>query len=157
MKQTEANVSTLAAIYVLGIMVILYWPATRAFKVGGLRFLRIGRVQVSFCYCRNHWGDAVSRYTYDVYIYRPGNDEYQTGILVSTIRFTSWRCARAYACQHLGRNDGSRLQVNRFSKLGGIFPDLYNAGSCADRVHYLVIERRGNNRAKSTSLRHFVT
>jgi len=24
----------------------------RAFKVGGLRFLRIGRLQVSFCVCR---------------------------------------------------------------------------------------------------------
>jgi len=25
----------------------------RAFKVGGIRFLRIGRIQFSFCVCRN--------------------------------------------------------------------------------------------------------
>jgi len=32
-------------------MVLARYPI-RAFKVGGLRFLRIGRLQFSFCLCR---------------------------------------------------------------------------------------------------------
>ena len=34
-----------------GSMLLVRFPV-RAFRVGGLRFLRIGRVQFSFCICR---------------------------------------------------------------------------------------------------------
>ena len=33
----------------------------RAFKVGGLRFLRIGRLQLSFCICRNNISNGDSQ------------------------------------------------------------------------------------------------
>lgn len=41
----------LASIYTLGIVAILM-PRPRYFRVGGLRFLRIGQVQLSLCVCR---------------------------------------------------------------------------------------------------------
>jgi hypothetical protein len=49
MIESAAFISTASLVYAT---LSAFLPAAKYTKVGGLRFVRLGRVQLSFCFCR---------------------------------------------------------------------------------------------------------
>lgn len=52
--QTIIDVAAIATFGIVTVVIAypMLWLTTRTRKVGGLTFLRVGRVQASFCICR---------------------------------------------------------------------------------------------------------